>query len=311
LQPILEVVLPFFAIVGLGYIAGRAKLIGLQGTQGLVAFVFWFAIPCLLFRGVATRRPEDFSDIRLLIAYTIATLTIFFLVRALARRLFKLAPEYAIFHGFGSAQSNNGFLAVAMMPALFGDQAIAPLALTLFADAMFLYPLGLIMSEIARAKPESFAALARQVARTFYTNAFLIAMIAGLVVALTATRLPGPIDSFFATLGQAGPPTALFALGASLALYPVTQGSTSQIAFIAGAKLLAHPILFWAIGTWVIPLPPAHLALGIAVAALPTGINLFIFSQRYVANPGIYSASILVATAAAVITFSTVVWLVN
>lgn len=310
MRQILEVVLPFFAIVGLGYVAGRANLIGVQGTHGLVAFVFWFAIPVLLFRGVASRRADELADWRLFFAYALATTIIFFAARVVARRLFRLPREYANFHGLGAAQSNNGFLAVAMMPALFGDAAMAPLALTLLADAIILYPLTLVLAELAAAK-HSGASLPLQVARTFYANPFLVAMLLGLALALTSTRLPGPVDAFAVTLGQAGPPTALFALGASLALYPRTAGDSAQIGFIAAMKLLVHPIVFWLIATWVIPLEPTQLKIGTAVAALPTGINLFIFAQRYVPKVGVYSATILVATAAAVITFSAVVWIVT
>lgn len=84
MRQIVEVVLPFFAMVAVGYAAARWRLIALHGNQGLTTFVYWFGLPRI--RG--------------------------------------------LFHGFGAAQSNNGFLAVPLMPALFGEAAIAPVALT-------------------------------------------------------------------------------------------------------------------------------------------------------------------------------------
>lgn len=311
MQGIIGVVLPFFAVVGVGYLAARWKLIGIQGNQGLSTFVYWFAIPALLFKGVATRDLAELADVRLLVVYALSTVLLFLAVRAIAARLFGLDREYAIFHGFGAAQSNNGFLAVPLMPALFGQEAIAPLALTLFADMLILYPLAFVLADLASGKPHSRAELARNVARTFYTNPFVIGLGAGLVVAIAKIPLPATVMSFVTLLGNAGPTAALFALGAALALHSAGSGATSQIALMNAGKLVIHPILVAIVGIWIIPLSPLHLAVGIAVAALPTGINLFLISQRYVPNVGVYSAAILSSTAIAIVTLSGVVWLVQ
>ena len=46
---ILNVVIPVFAIIALGYVAVRLRLYPAEGVKGLVAFVNNFATPCLLF----------------------------------------------------------------------------------------------------------------------------------------------------------------------------------------------------------------------------------------------------------------------
>lgn len=310
MRQIIEVVLPFFAVVGVGYAAARRGLIGLHGNQGLTTFVYWFAIPMLLFRGVATRGADEFRDFGLLAAYALSTLVLFFAVGFAARRAFGLGRMDGIFHGFGAAQSNNGFLAVPLMPALFGEQAIAPVVLTMFADVLVLYPLAFVLADLASGAPVTSGALARRIARTFYTNPFLIAIGAGIAVATTGVAIPDPVLAFATLAGQAGPPTALFALGASLALHAAGGGALGPIATMNVGKLVLHPLVFAAIALWVVPLPPLHLTVGIAAAALPTGINLFLISQRYVANVGVYSAAILASTALSVVTFSAVVlWL--
>lgn len=309
---ILEVVLPFFALVGVGFFAARRGLLGVQGVQGLSTYVFWFAIPLLLFRGVATRSFDELTDLRLMLVWIIATVTVFLVVRMLARRWLGLGRDYAVWHGFGAAQANNGFLALPLVPALFGEPAIALVAMTMFADMLLLYPLGFVLGDLASARPHDRAQLLRSIARTFYTNPYLIAMLAGAAVAATDTVLPAPVMAFVTLAGQAGSPTALFALGCSLALYPA--GGTRRLpemALMNVGKLVACPFLVWVIGTWIVPLAPGTLAVAIAVAALPTGINLFLISQRYVEDVGIYSAAILSSTAVSVVTFSAVVWAVS
>lgn len=311
MNSILEVVLPFFALVGVGFFAARRGLIGREGVQGLATFVYWFAIPLLLFRGIATRDFGELSDLRVLAVYLVTTVTVFFAGRWIAARFFRVPREYAVWHGFGSAQANNGFLAIPLMPALFGEPAIAVVALTMFADMLALYPLGFVLADLASAKPHSRIELARSIARTFYTNPYLIAMLLGAFVSANAIVLPGPVSAFVTLTAQAGSPTALFALGASLALYSTGRGRLGEIALMNVGKLVACPLLIAILGTSVIPLPPEQLAVAIAVGALPTGINLFLISQRYVAEVGIYATAILASTAISVASFSAVVWLVT
>ena len=48
--------LPFFAVLLCGMLAARLRLIDDAGLIGLNTFVFWFALPALLFHKVATTR---------------------------------------------------------------------------------------------------------------------------------------------------------------------------------------------------------------------------------------------------------------
>ena len=74
-------------------------------------------------------------------------------------------------------------------------------------------------------------------------------------------------------------------------------------------KLAVMPVVVWALGTYAIPLSPLHLKVGVAVAALPTGVNLYLFSSRYVRDVGVFSAAILSSTVVSVATLTLVVWL--
>ena len=76
-------------------------------------------------------------------------------------------------------------------------------------------------------------------------------------------------------------------------------------------KLAVLPVVVWALGTWVVPLQPLHLQVGIAVAALPTGVNLYLFAGRYVRDVGVYSTAILTSTVISVLSLTLVVWLVT
>ncbi|MEL7260907.1 MAG: AEC family transporter, partial [Pseudomonadota bacterium] len=52
--------LPFFALIGLGYAAGRLRVFSDAATAALTKFVFYFALSAMLFRFAANL---DFAEI--------------------------------------------------------------------------------------------------------------------------------------------------------------------------------------------------------------------------------------------------------
>ena len=53
--------LPFFAVIGLGYWAGRTKFFSEEATAYLTKFIFYFALSAMIFRAVQRRRSTDSS----------------------------------------------------------------------------------------------------------------------------------------------------------------------------------------------------------------------------------------------------------
>ena len=79
MREILGVLVPFFAIVALGYGAARFRLIWQSGLNGLNAYLFNFALPVMLFRGVATR---DLSELGTVISVASLAFVVWLLARA-------------------------------------------------------------------------------------------------------------------------------------------------------------------------------------------------------------------------------------
>ena len=52
MSAILNVVLPVFAIILTGYLCGRFELLGHASSEALNKFVYWVALPVLLFRAM-------------------------------------------------------------------------------------------------------------------------------------------------------------------------------------------------------------------------------------------------------------------
>jgi len=69
---IFNVIVPVFAIIGVGYMAVRLRLFPSEGTKSLVAFVNNFATPCLLCQAMLTSDflhvPIEFARYGILLA---------------------------------------------------------------------------------------------------------------------------------------------------------------------------------------------------------------------------------------------------
>ena len=76
--------LPFFAIIGLGYWAGRSRFITEEANAYLTKFVFYFALSAMLFRFSANLPFSDIFNGRLILGYLWGTAFVYGIATAVA-----------------------------------------------------------------------------------------------------------------------------------------------------------------------------------------------------------------------------------
>ena len=69
--------LPFFAVIGLGYVSGRTRFFTEEATAYLTKFVFYFALSAMIFRFAASLELEQLLDWTFIKAYLAATATVY------------------------------------------------------------------------------------------------------------------------------------------------------------------------------------------------------------------------------------------
>jgi malonate transporter and related proteins len=132
-------------------------------------------------------------------------------------------------------------------------------------------------------------------------------IVCGLLFAQTGWHLPTPIDKPLQLLGQAFGPVSLVLVGVTLAHTPV--GRHWRVALgVSLSKNLALPVLV-GFSAWFWGLRDLPLTVVVVAAALPVGANVFLFSQRYGVAHEEVTASMGLSTALALLTLSTVMWL--
>jgi malonate transporter len=141
-------------------------------------------------------------------------------------------------------------------------------------------------------------------------NPIVVGLTGGLVFNLLSLGMPDPVDSVLAALGSAAIPTATFALGATLARYRIT-GAIGEASLLIGAKLLVQPLLVWLLATLVFELTPLWTSVAVLMAGLPTGINAYLFAERYDHGVATAATAVVVSTGLSVGTLSMLILLLT
>lgn len=295
--------LPFFALIGVGYWAGRTRFFTQEATAYLTKFVFYFALSAMLFRFSANLSLAEVLDWTLVGAYLWGTAVVYGIATAVAffRRL---DVSTAAIEAQCAVIGNTGFLGVPMLVLLLGEQAIGPVMMVLAVDLIVFSSLIVILITGSRDGRVSFRVL-KTVGLGLLQNPMIVAMSAGLLWSALRIPIPAPLNEFLAILGGAATPGALFAIGASLASKSAERVQVA--AWLSFCKLFLHP-LFVAVGAlWLFPVDTYSAGVIISAAALPVAGNVYILAQHYGVAPHRVSAAILFSTLVSVVTVSFVI----
>ncbi len=298
---LLDIIVPVFGLVGLGYATAKAGIFSDDAARGLSLFVFTIAIPALLFRSMATTdfpRPIAWD---FLLSYYLATFAVYAATMVVARLALRLGLDEQALLGFGGAFSNTVLLGIPVILRAMGEAATLPVFLLITFHALLLFPTVTLLVEIGRGQGASGGRLLLNTVGQVTRNPILLGLLAGLAVQLSGWPLPVPIDRMADSLGQAALPCATFAMGASLArLRPA--GDMPAALLMAGMKTVAHPLLVWILVTQIFSVPALWGQVAVLMAAMPCGVNVYLFAERYRAQISPAASAVVGSTALSVLT---------
>ncbi|MGR3504068.1 AEC family transporter [Pseudaestuariivita sp.] len=300
---LLQVVLPVFLVIGFGYLARKLDWVTDAFNDGLMTFAQKFAIPCLLFGAVSQLAVRDFVNLPLLGTYYGVGLLIFALGVIGARLLFKRGWEDSVVIGFGCLFANSVLLGLPISERAFGTESLTANFTIIAFHAPFCYGLGITCMEMLRAGGTPGPAQVTRIFKAMFSNAIILGITAGLIVSVSGLPVPDVVTDATDMLARAALPAALFGLGGILTRYK-PEGDTTTILAVVGVSLVLHPVLTLGVGS-VVGLPSGELRSAVLNAAMPPGVNAFLFATMYGRALRVAASSVLIATAGSVVT----VWL--
>lgn len=303
---ILNVVIPVFAIIGLGFLAVRFRLYPSDGVRGLVAFVNNFATPCLLFEAMLRSDFGSTFNPNIIAPFYVGALASFLAGAFVARRLFGNRPGESVASGFSAMFTNTVLIGIPILQRAYGDGALPTVFSIIAFHAPMLITIGMIVMELVRRDGEPlyralFSALLR-----ILQNPLLWGVGLGLIGNRLGLVLPEPGIAFLDMMSAAVLPAALFGLGGALNEYRLSD-NWLQASLMSLLKLVGQPLVAYLIMVQILHVPMEYARYGILLAAMPSGINSYVFATYYDRNVNVAANTILISTVLSVVTVST--WL--
>lgn len=306
---IINLALPFFGLIFIGFACGKWRQIPDAGLAWMNFFILYVSLPALFFHILAKTPFEQLAQVDFIKVTTLSTACAFaiaFVAGLLIRRNVADATLAAVGGGFG----NVGYMGPGLALATFGEQAAVPVALVFSFDALIIFALVPILMAFGGASKAGVGRALLDGVRSIVLNPLLIAAALGVVAAATRFEPPVAIDRLLQFLYVSAAPCALFALGVTVALRPV-GGISAEVPVLAIIKLVIHPAIVFAMLPLFGTFDPIWVGTAVLLAALPPALTAYVFARHYDRWIEQASSLVLFGTLASVATLTVIMWLLR
>ncbi|NQV43519.1 MAG: AEC family transporter [Rhodospirillales bacterium] len=303
-------VLPLFGLIILGYVTARLTRQPREAMGWLSTFIIYLALPALFFKLLSKTPIEKLASWDFILATTSSTFLIFLLVFGTAHVIRRADIPEATIQGLAGAYGNIGYMGPALAILTFGEQAAIPVALIFCFDNVMHFTLAPTLMALSGAGNKSIPRLVLGIVRSIAFHPFIIATIVGVSAAITHFTPPLPLERLIDYLAQAAAPSALFAMGVTLALNPLKR-IPGELSFIVPVKLIVHPLIMYVLLSLVGDFDAIWVYTAVLLASLPTATNVFVLAQQYGFWVERASACILITTLLSVFSLSALLYAIT
>lgn len=269
-----------FAIIGfviaVGYLVGRAGLLGPHADYVLSRLAFFVLSPALLFTVLAEADLESlFSNLLPVAAIAAGVNLVVYATLALA--VWRRPIADATIGSLASAYANANNIGLPVSVFVLGDASTS--APVILLQLIVFAPIGLTILDLATSGRPSVRRIVLQPVR----NPLIIASALGVVIAVSQVEIPPEVFRPFEIIGGAAIPVVLLTFGMSLHGSRVLAAGTDRVGVVVATalKVVLMPLTAWLVARFVFGLEGHALFAAVTLAALPTGQNVFNYAQRY------------------------------
>jgi malonate transporter and related proteins len=291
MSTVLPVIAPIFALIALGYGVRRTGAFGPADLRALGRYVVMLALPALIFRGITAGDIGTLIDPAYLAAYLLGSLATFAAGYGLSRRTGG-GRAASTFQATGTACANSGFFGYPILLLAMPAVAERSLALNMIVENLVLIPLVLVLAEGASGAQGVGRTLGRVV-----TNPIVIALLAGLTVAMLGLPIPQALVQAVDLIARSSAAVSLVVIGGTLVDVP-RSGLGGRVAAVATGKLVLHPLAvagcFALLSSAGVAVDPVMASAGVLMAAMPVMGVYPILAAQY--GQGASAAMVMLAT---------------
>jgi malonate transporter len=266
---------PIFAGLLLGYIAGLRKIVDNRNVKSLITFVMSFALSCSLFVTIA-RTPHRLLWSQSKIAIALAV--VYFVIFALT--------HFAL--GFPNAAA----VGLPLLLSAYGDDAVVSVAVAIAIGSITISPITLAILESSTVEGKALSPMTRISTSAWKAikKPVVWAPVLGVLAAAIDFHMPTYMERSLAVLGSATTGTALFLTGL------VVSAQRFTLNWGVGWSVFAKNLLQPALGLLIarsLSLPLEATRSVVLISAIPCGFFGIVFGKGFDASPDVASSSLI------------------
>jgi len=192
---ILNLAVPYFGLIFIGFACGKAKALPEAGLAWMNFFLLYVSLPALLFVIMSKTPFTELNNPPFLIATTLGTMIAFVLAMIVGRFMGGLSLREMTLAGLSGAYGNIGYMGPGLALAVLGNRAAAPTALIFCCESIFLFTIVPLLIELSDREHPSLPHALGVVVRQIALNPLIVSACAGALSAALHVRLPVAIDN--------------------------------------------------------------------------------------------------------------------
>ena len=302
------IVAPVFILIGIGYCLARFRVLNQSIGEALGDFVFIVAVPVLIFRSLINADLSSGFPLALWGSYFMGVAVAWTLGTLVIRKIFAREARAGAIGAISASYSNLVLVGMPLMSAVYGNGGLVPLLLIISIHLATMTVLMAIAMERTAAIDSGSAMppvgkLALEAGRKVCANPLIITVVFALIWRQTGLEIPEIADDVLRRIAATALPLALLSLGMSLVHYGL-RGNILPGFLLGAIKILIMPAVVFLAAAYLFQLPPLWTAAATLAAGCPTGVNAYIFANRYGTGHAMSANAITLTTLVAIGTIS-------
>ena len=234
----LNVVLPLFLIMAVGYLLRRIGLLDDAVLPKLNSLVFKAFLPMMLFNNIYHSDLESMMNPKLILTAVVSILVIFGVLCLVIPRIEKDGPRRGAMVQ-GIFRSNYIIFGVPIVSGVFGEQGLGVVSIL----SAFAIPLFNVLSVVALEIFSHGTVNKNRIVKGIVTNPLIIASLLGVVFLLAGIPIPTPVEEALADMSAIATPLGLVSLGGFFK-FADTKRYLKHLIIVVAGRLVVCPAIF-------------------------------------------------------------------
>lgn len=306
LDIVLRTAVPIFLLIGLGYLSKKIKILRAGDERILSAYVYYFALPALLFVDLSNIRIGE-SDIQFVIA-GIAPIFVIVSAYLVLHRVLHFSKETLYILIISTVFGSLAFFGLPFVMFAFPGEGEYLATLSISSISVVSVSLSIIVLEFYKLEGCSLRQTLKTVSKKLSKNPLILSIVIGLLFSLSGFKLPEVIVIPLHMLGSTTATVAIFMLGA---FFYGRKFSNIPHAFkLSLLRMIVLPLiaLFIALQFDLSGIP---LAILIIMHGVPVAVSMIVLSERYNFYKETIASLILISSLLAPLYLNLWIWILG